>query len=77
MMIQGSPDRRMAHRYTVSHTRIICVSVWLRRKRPYAKKGQLFQVTGIVGQFGTSAPWNDGYRVLVRYQSDLVRIENK
>jgi hypothetical protein len=43
-------------------------------RRPYVQKGEQFQVTGIVGQFGTAAPWNDGYRVLVRYESDLVRV---
>jgi hypothetical protein len=45
-------------------------------KRPYVQKGEQFQVTGIVSQFGTASPWNDGYRVLVRFQSDLVRLDN-
>jgi hypothetical protein len=44
-------------------------------KRPYVKKGQIFQVTGIVSQFATKAPWNDGYRVLVRYKDDLAKID--
>jgi hypothetical protein len=43
-------------------------------KRPYVQKGELFQVTGVVSQFGTASPWNDGYRILVRYESDLVKI---
>ena len=42
-------------------------------KRPYVKKGQLWQVTGIVSQFAKEAPWNGGYRVLPRYETDLVR----
>jgi hypothetical protein len=42
-------------------------------KRPYVKKGQLWQVTGIVSQFAKEAPWNGGYRVLPRYEADLVR----
>jgi hypothetical protein len=41
-------------------------------KRPYVQKGEQFQVIGIVSQFGTAAPWNDGYRVLVRFKTDLV-----
>jgi hypothetical protein len=43
-------------------------------KRPYVQKGEQFQVTGIVSQFGTAAPWNDGYRVLVRYSKDILRL---
>jgi hypothetical protein len=42
-------------------------------KRPYVQKGEWWQVTGIVGQFALEHPWNSGYRVLVRYKSDLVR----
>ena len=38
------------------------------------KVGEVWQVTGIVSQFATAAPWNDGYRILVRYPSDLVRV---
>ncbi len=44
-------------------------------KRPFVHKGEVWQVTGVVSQFARKAPWNDGYRVLVRYPSDLVRIE--
>lgn len=44
-------------------------------KRPYVQKGERYEVTGIVSQFAQKAPWNGGYRVLVRYPSDLVRIE--
>jgi hypothetical protein len=43
-------------------------------KRPYVQLGERFQVTGIVSQFATASPWNDGYRVLVRYKSDLVKV---
>jgi hypothetical protein len=42
-------------------------------KRPYVKKGERYVVTGVVGQFAKEAPWNDGYRVLVRYPEDLIR----
>ncbi|MBP8107327.1 MAG: hypothetical protein KAZ38_06920, partial [Caldilineaceae bacterium] len=44
-------------------------------RRPYVNLGEVWQVTGIVSQFATAAPWNDGYRILVRYESDLVRIK--
>jgi hypothetical protein len=42
-------------------------------RRPYVNRGERWQVTGIVSQFASAAPWNDGYRVLVRYQNDLVK----
>ena len=44
-------------------------------KRPYVQKGQRWQVTGIVSQFAREAPWNGGYRILVRYQADLVKLK--
>ncbi|MEZ4865381.1 MAG: lamin tail domain-containing protein [Caldilineaceae bacterium] len=43
-------------------------------RRPYVNKGERWQVTGIVSQFAREAPWNGGYRVLVRYREDLVRL---
>ena len=43
-------------------------------RRPYVNLGERYRVTGVVSQFGTEAPWNDGYRVLVRYQYDLVKL---
>jgi hypothetical protein len=43
-------------------------------KRPYVHKGDCFVVTGVVSQFAREAPWNGGYRVLVRYPEDLVQI---
>jgi hypothetical protein len=43
-------------------------------KRPYVHLGERYRVTGIVSQFATAAPWNDGYRVLVRYPSDLLKL---
>ncbi|HXF60303.1 MAG TPA: hypothetical protein VNK95_01720, partial [Caldilineaceae bacterium] len=43
-------------------------------RRPYVQKGEVFQVTGVVSQFAREAPWNGGYRVLLRYRSDLVRL---
>jgi hypothetical protein len=52
----------------------VTVRASLDWRRPYVQKGEQFQVTGIVGQFGKAAPWNDGYRVLVRFTSDLVRV---
>lgn len=44
-------------------------------KRPYVQKGQRWQVTGLVSQFAREAPWNGGYRVLVRYKEDLVKLK--
>ncbi|MCX6044833.1 MAG: lamin tail domain-containing protein [Chloroflexi bacterium] len=43
-------------------------------KRPYVQKGQLFTVTGVVSQMASNVPWNGGYRVLVRFKEDLVKI---
>ena len=43
-------------------------------RRPYVNKGETWRVTGVVSQFATAAPWNDGYRILVRYATDLARI---
>ena len=45
-------------------------------RRPYVEKGERFIVTGVVGQFAKEKPWNGGYRVLVRYEADLTKIEN-
>jgi len=44
-------------------------------KRPYVNVGDRFHVTGIVSQFASAAPWNGGYRVLVRYKEDLVKVK--
>lgn len=44
-------------------------------KRPYVNKGERWQVTGIVSQFARESPWNGGYRVLVRYKEDLVKVK--
>ncbi|MCB0186143.1 MAG: lamin tail domain-containing protein [Caldilineaceae bacterium] len=43
-------------------------------RRPYVNRGERWQATGIVSQFAHEAPWNGGYRVLVRYEEDLVRV---
>ena len=43
-------------------------------RRPYVNDGEVWAVTGIVSQFARSAPWNGGYRVLVRYEGDLVEV---
>ena len=46
-------------------------------KRPYVNKGERWRVTGIVSQFAREHPWNGGYRVLVRYKGDLVRVDER
>lgn len=43
-------------------------------RRPYVMKGEVWEATGIMSQFARKAPWNGGYRVLVRFQADLVKI---
>ena len=52
----------------------VTVRTSLGWKRPYVKKGQVWQVVGVVSQFAKETPWNGGYRVLVRYQTDLQKI---
>jgi hypothetical protein len=52
----------------------VTVRASLGWRRPYVQKGEQFQVTGIVSQFASAKPWNGGYRVLVRYEGDLVRV---
>lgn len=44
-------------------------------RRPYVNKGERWRVTGIVSQFARESPWNGGYRVLVRYKEDLVKLK--
>jgi hypothetical protein len=44
-------------------------------KRPYMHKGEIWHVTGVVSQFARKKPWNDGYRVLVRFPEDLLRVD--
>ena len=44
-------------------------------RRPFVVDGDRWRVTGIVGQFALEAPWNGGYRVLARYEGDLVRLK--
>ena len=44
-------------------------------KRPYVYRGEVWQVTGVVSQFALKSPWNDGYRLLVRYPQDMVCID--
>jgi hypothetical protein len=53
----------------------VTVRTTLPWKRPYVKLGELWQATGMVSQFAREAPWNGGYRILVRWQHDLVRAE--
>lgn len=42
---------------------------------PAITRGEIWEVTGIVSQFAYEAPWNGGYRVLVRVPGDLVRVK--
>ncbi|MFO7635338.1 MAG: lamin tail domain-containing protein [Caldilinea sp.] len=51
----------------------VTVRSTLSWKRPYVKKGEVWQATGLVSQFAREAPWNGGYRILVRWQHDLVK----
>ena len=51
----------------------VTVRSTLAWKRPYVHEGDRFAVTGVVSQFAREVPWNGGYRVLVRWQSDLVK----
>jgi hypothetical protein len=44
-------------------------------RRPYVNRGEVWQVTGVVSQMASAAPWNGGYRVMVRYQTDLVKLK--
>ncbi len=45
-------------------------------RRPYVVEGDRWRVTGVVSQFAREAPWNGGYRVLVRYEgADLARVQ--
>jgi len=46
-------------------------------RRPFVNKGERWQVTGIVSQSAAEAPWNGGYRILVRYPSDLVEMRGR
>ena len=43
-------------------------------RRPFVNKGELWRVKGIVSQFAFEEPWNDGYRVLVRFEEDLEEV---
>jgi len=40
-------------------------------KRPAARRGQRWTVTGVVSQYGSKAPFTDGYRLLPRTARDL------
>ncbi|MGB3058406.1 MAG: hypothetical protein WBE17_01590, partial [Anaerolineae bacterium] len=43
-------------------------------KRPAARRGQRWVVTGIVSQYGSKAPFTDGYRLLPRSARDFQQI---
>jgi hypothetical protein len=51
----------------------ITVRTTLAWKRPYVRLGEAWQATGIVSQFARETPWNGGYRILVRWENDLVK----
>jgi hypothetical protein len=51
----------------------VTVRSTLSWKRPYVKKGEFWQATGVVSQFAREKPWNGGYRLLVRWQQDLAK----
>ncbi|MFN8442700.1 MAG: lamin tail domain-containing protein [Caldilineaceae bacterium] len=53
----------------------VTIRTTLPWKRPYVKVGEIYEVTGVVSQFAANHPWNGGYRVLVRYQSDLKKVK--
>ena len=46
-------------------------------KRPYVRLGERYRATGVVSQFAQQAPWNGGYRLLVRYPGDLVKLPQR
>ena len=46
-------------------------------RRPFVNKGERWRVTGIVSQAAAAPPWNGGYRVLVRYPTDLVEMKER
>ncbi|CAN5675080.1 hypothetical protein BH10CHL1_BH10CHL1_27260 [soil metagenome] len=52
----------------------VTVRTSLDWKRPYVQKGQIFRVIGVVSQMASSVPWNGGYRVLVRFKEDLIKM---
>jgi len=41
-------------------------------EKPWVEKGQELGVVGIVSQYATKAPYEGGYRLLPRYQSDFI-----
>ncbi|WP_423224762.1 lamin tail domain-containing protein [Candidatus Amarolinea aalborgensis] len=43
-------------------------------KRPAARRGQRWTVTGVVSQYGSKAPFTDGYRLLPRTARDLQQV---
>jgi len=52
----------------------ITVRTTLSWKRPYVRLGEVWQATGVVSQFARETPWNGGYRILVRWQDDLLKM---
>ncbi|MBI3362416.1 MAG: hypothetical protein HY023_15050, partial [Chloroflexi bacterium] len=43
-------------------------------RRPHMRRGQFWQITGIVGEYTTSRSDAPGYRVLPRFEADAVRV---
>lgn len=54
------------------------VRVYIKRgtgvKKPWVEEGQTFSVIGIVSQYAREKPYEGGYRLLPRYQSDLLQL---
>jgi len=43
-------------------------------QRPPVEEGEIWRVVGIVSQYAREAPFEGGYRLLPRYQGDMVRV---
>jgi DNA/RNA endonuclease YhcR with UshA esterase domain len=54
------------------------VRVYIKRgtdiEKPWVEEGQIFSVIGIVSQYAREKPYEGGYRLLPRYQSDLLQL---
>jgi hypothetical protein len=54
------------------------VRVYIKREtgieKPWVEKGQTFSVIGVVSQYAEEKPYEGGYRLLPRYQSDLLQL---
>jgi hypothetical protein len=54
------------------------VRVYIKRgtgiEKPWVEEGQTFSVIGIVSQYAKEKPYEGGYRLLPRYQSDILQL---